>query len=227
MNKILLLEDDVKLAGEVRLYLTRHGYEVDVIYDGLQFINNPFLKEYDLFILDINVPTVNGIEVCNKIREKNNRSPILMLTAYSDIEQKVKAFKSGADDYLVKPFHFEELDARLQALLRRHDANQKEDDIITVGDLIINRSERTASRQGQTLTLTPKEYKLVELLAMAKGRTISKQTIAEEVWDLNFETGTNTIEVYINFLRNKVDKPFATKLIHTRPGFGYYLKAED
>jgi len=150
-----------------------------------------------------------------------------MLTAFGQIEDKVEAFNNGADDYLVKPFHFDELYIRINSLMRRNQNPQQSDEIITVEDLQINVSELKVTRDGTEIYLTPKEYQLLLLLAKAKGKPVSKQSISDIVWDLNFETGTNTIEVYINFLRKKVDKNFDVKLIHTRPGFGYYLKAEE
>jgi len=198
-----------------------------VVYDGLVFLKQQKIKEYQLYILDINVPSLNGIEICKKIREEDKTTPILMLTAYSAIDDKVEALNYGADDYLVKPFHFEELNARLKALFRRTaGANSAEAITYKIADLELFPDEMKVSRAGNPINLTPKEYKLLELLIKSKGRTVSKQTIAEDVWDINFETGTNTIEVYINFLRNKVDKGFEKKLIHTRPGYGYYLKEE-
>ena len=228
MANLLLLEDDFKMASETKLFLQAQGYECDLVYDGRLFFRQMIQRTYELYILDINVPSLNGMEVCRQIREKDSTTPILMLTAYSAVEDKVQALEYGADDYLVKPFHMNELLARIKALLRRAASPQKETDVIcTVGDLQINTTEMQVSRAGRAIALTPKEYKLLELLAQAKGRTVSKQTIAEKVWDLNFETGTNTIEVYISFLRNKIDKGFDTPLIHTRPGYGYYLKEKS
>ncbi len=225
MSKILLLEDDFKMASEIKTFLQNQGYECDVVYDGLLFFKQLPLATYDILLLDINVPQLNGIEVCRKVRLTDSKTPILVLTAYSAVDDKVTALESGADDYLVKPFHFDELLARVRALLRRGNTPQNETaQIMQVADLIINESELKVTRAGKEINLTPKEYKLLILLAQANGRVVSKQTIAEQVWDINFETGTNTIEVYINFLRNKIDKEHAHKLIHTRPGFGYFLK---
>jgi len=225
MPNILLLEDDFKLASQLKLYLNKLSYSCDIVYDGSLFFKQLNLESYDLYILDINVPVLNGLEVCKKIRETEKAIPILMLTAYSDIEAKVKALNFGADDYLVKPFHLEELSARINALLRRGKVPQQSGEIVfSIADLEIFTAEKKASRAGVNISLTPKEYKLLELLASAKGRTVSKQTISEKVWDINFETGTNTIEVYISILRNKIDKGSDLPLIHTRPGFGYYLK---
>jgi DNA-binding response OmpR family regulator len=225
--KILLLEDDYKLANEIRQFLNGQSYKCDVVYDGMLFFKQWTQEQYHLYLLDLNVPVMNGLEVCKKIREKDTSTPILVLTAYSSVEDKVDALGKGADDYLVKPFHFDELNARIKALLRRSvTPHQSPEEIIHVSDLSIDLSEMKVERSGKVISLTPKEYKLLELLAKAKGRVVSKQTISEQVWGIDFETGTNTIEVYISFLRNKIDKDFDKKLIHTRTGYGYYLKEE-
>jgi len=225
--KILLLEDDFKLSSEIKVFLQEKHFDCDAVYDGNLFIKQFTNAAYDVFILDINVPGVNGLEVCSLVRQSDKSTPIIMLTAFGQIEDKVEAFNNGADDYLVKPFHFDELYIRINSLMRRNQNPQQSDEIITVEDLQINVSELKVTRDGTEIYLTPKEYQLLLLLAKAKGKPVSKQSISDIVWDLNFETGTNTIEVYINFLRKKVDKNFDVKLIHTRPGFGYYLKAEE
>lgn len=225
--KVLLLEDDFKLSSEVRVFLADKQIECDVVYDGNLFLKQFKQADYNLFILDINVPGMNGMEVCANIRQVDKVTPIIMLTAFGEIEDKVDAFNRGADDYLVKPFHFDELFIRIQSQMRRNQTPQAGDEIIKVEDLEINISEMKVRRGDVLIALSPKEYQLLVLLASAGGRTVSKQTISERVWDINFETGTNTIEVYINFLRKKIDRDFTPKLIHTRPGFGYYLKAED
>lgn len=223
--KLLLLEDDPKLANEIRQYFVARNNGCDVAYEGREVFQLLAGNRYDLLILDINVPSMNGLEVCKKIRQDDRSTPILMLTAFGDVNDKVEALNLGADDYLVKPFHFDELTARINALIRRSGQPHPEtDELLVVEDLTINSSQMTVTRGGKAIELTPKEFKLLELLAKSKGRPVSKQTISEQVWDINFDTGTNTIEVYINFLRNKIDKGFPEKLIHTRPGFGYYLK---
>jgi DNA-binding response OmpR family regulator len=226
MLSILLLEDDKKLASEISLYLQNQDFHCQVVNDGLKSIDLFKKNHYDLLILDISVPGISGIEVCTKIRAIKNDVPILMLTALEEVNVKVKALESGADDYLVKPFHFEELFARVKALIRRYKLLNNDNEMIVVKDLEINTDAMQVRRAGKQILLTPKEYKLLLALAKANGKTISKQTIAEEVWNINFETGTNTIEVYINFLRNKIDKDFEVKLIKTRPGFGYFLNIE-
>ena len=224
---VLLLEDDFKLATEVKVFLNDKNIDCDVVYDGSLFLMQYNTSQYNIYILDINVPGVNGLEVCSTIRTTDKQTPILMLTAFGQIEDKVDAFNRGADDYLVKPFHFDELFVRIQSLTRRESKPFSADEILRIENLEINTSEMKVSRNQNEIILSPKEYQLLLLLAKAKGRPVSKQTILEEVWDINFETGTNTIEVYINFLRKKIDKEFTPKLIHTRPGFGYYVKAED
>ncbi|WP_342648487.1 response regulator transcription factor [Mucilaginibacter sp. CSA2-8R] len=225
MPKILILEDDYKMGAELRQFFTNRNFTCDQVYDGLLFFKQIELEEYDLYILDVNVPGLNGLEVCKRVRQSNRAIPILMLTAYSAVDDKVTALEFGADDYLVKPFHLEELMARVNALLRRSAHSViEETHIFQIEDLNINTADQKVTRSGKEIILTPKEYKLLELLASAQGRTVSKQTIASKVWDINFETGTNTIEVYINYLRNKVDKGFDRPLIQTRAGFGYYLK---
>lgn len=227
--RILLLEDDPKLANEISQYFKSKGFDCDVAYDGQLLLKQRKATAADIYVLDINVPTLNGLQVCRLIREEDRSTPILMLTAFGDVSDKVEALDLGADDYMVKPFHFDELLARVNALLRRSGRPQTEEgeDIITVEDLTVNSSQMVVKRADKEIELTPKEFKLLELLARAKGRPVSKQTISEQVWDINFDTGTNTIEVYINFLRNKIDKGHPIKLINTKAGFGYYLKANN
>ncbi|CAH0996090.1 Transcriptional activator protein CopR [Emticicia aquatica] len=224
--KVLLLEDDPALSKEIQSFLSSKKIDCDTVFDGELFFRQTKNNEYDVFLLDINVPKINGLDVCKLIRETNKYTPIIMLTAYGDIQDKADAFGFGADDYLVKPFHFEELFLRITSLLRRSVTPQDSDSIITIDDLEINTSEMKAKRKGELIDLTPKEYQLLLLLAKAKGRTLSKQSIAEQIWDIHFDSNMNTIEVYINFLRKKIDRNHDVKLIHTRPGFGYYLKIE-
>jgi len=224
MNNILLLEDDIILSKEVKTFLDTNDCQCDCVYYG-DFVESQFkLKEYDCLILDINVPGLNGIEVCNNIREKNKQIPILMLTAFGEVRDKVSAFNNGADDYLVKPFHFDELLVRLKALLRRKEIPQSKSNQISIADLVIDIDEMCITRKGIEINLSPKEFKLLAILANAKGRVLSKNQIADELWDYQIKTNQKTIEVYINFLRNKIDKDFETKLIHTKVGYGYYLK---
>jgi DNA-binding response OmpR family regulator len=221
--RILLVEDEAKLAQIINQELVRVGYFVEIASDGIE--GSAMLKKhtYSLIILDVNLPYKNGLTLCKEIREANKTVPIIMLTAMGDIQDKMEAFNVGADDYLVKPFHFDELFARLKALLKRTDPATQENKII-VDDLEIDFMNKSVIRAGVEINLTAKEFTLLVLLARNKNRVISKNEILEKVWDLSFDTGTNTIEVYISFLRNKIDKPFEKKLIHTKPGFGYFIK---
>lgn len=199
-------------------------FHCDCVYDGSLFESQFKQKEYDCVILDVNVPGLNGLEVCLQIREKNKQIPILMLTAFEGVKEKVTAFNHGADDYLVKPFHFEELYVRLKALLRRKEVPQNESTKYTVDDLVIDLAEKTVFRKEVEIKLSPMEFKLVVLLVKSNGRVLSKNYIADALWDQQVETNPNTIEVYINFLRKKIDKDHERKLIHTKVGFGYFLK---
>lgn len=222
-HSILLVEDEAKLGPIIRDELRRQGYLVDLAIDGKEAEEAFQGKTYSIVLLDVNLPYKSGLELCKEFRVANKTIPIIMLTAIGQIQDKVEAFDLGADDYLVKPFHFEELFVRVKALLKRTDKGQ-EDEKIIVDDLTIDMKNKSVVRAGMNINLTAKEFTLLTLLARNRERVISKQEILEKVWDLTFDTGTNTIEVYISFLRNKIDKPFEQKLIHTKPGFGYYIK---
>lgn len=221
--KILLAEDEAKLAKAIQDELIRVGYEVDVADNGLQADKMFMENDYSMALLDINLPGKNGMALCSDFRKRSANIPIVMLTAVGEIHDKVAAFNMGADDYLVKPFHFDELFARLKVLFKRTDSSEKHEKLV-YGDLEIDFKLKSVVRGGVSINLTSKEFTLLTLLVRTPERVISKQEILEKVWDLSFDTGTNTIEVYISFLRNKIDKPFNTKLIHTKPGFGYFIK---
>lgn len=223
---ILLLEDDPVLSKEIIKFLLTQNIHCDHVYDGSLFLRNMKNRSYDLFLLDINVPMINGLEVCRTIRAFDQQTPIMMLTAYSEIDDKVSAFEMGADDYLVKPFHLTELLIRVNALIKRKDIPVQVEEIFKIGDLTIHVNNKTVERDAKPIDLSPKEFKLLLILAKANGRVVSKQQIADDLWDYNIETTNNTIEVYINFLRKKIDKEHELKLIHTKPGYGYYLKKE-
>ncbi len=223
LHSILLVEDEAKLGQVIKDELKRQGYQVEHAVDGRQaeqFFNS---REYSVILLDVNLPYKSGLELCKQFRSSNRTVPIIMLTAIGQIHDKLEAFELGADDYIVKPFHFEELFARVKALLKRSDKLPAEEKLV-VEDLIIDFKNKSVTRGELKINLTAKEFTLLTLLARNRDRVISKQEILEKVWDLSFDTGTNTIEVYISFLRNKIDKPFEHKLIHTKPGFGYYIK---
>jgi two-component system, OmpR family, copper resistance phosphate regulon response regulator CusR len=224
VHRILLAEDEPKLSQVIQEELTRKGYTTDVAYDGAVAEKLFAEHTYALILLDINLPYKNGLALCKEFRAKNANIPIIMLTALGEIQDKVDAFNLGADDYMVKPFHFDELFARIKVFLKRSEGGLDTGEKVTVGDLEIDLENKMVSRSGKNINLTAKEFGLLVLLSKNKGKVISKQEILEKVWDLSFDTGTNTIEVYISFLRNKIDKPFETKLIHTKPGFGYYVR---
>ncbi|MFI0491994.1 response regulator transcription factor [Flavobacterium sp.] len=225
--KILILEDDFTLSKEIVTFFTSKFFECTPFYDGLMILKKYKPNDYDIIILDINVPGKNGIEVCKSIREIDKKTPIIMLTAFGEIEDKLSSFENGADDYLVKPFHFDELFARVTSLLRRKEIPQQIQEKIIIQDLEILEHEMKVFRSGEEIKLTPKEFKLLLILANANGIVVSKQFIAEKLWDYHIETNQNTIEVYINFLRKKIDKEHSVKLIHTKIGYGYYLKEAE
>lgn len=225
--KLVLLEDDPILSNEIKDYFQSKDILIDTVFDGELFFKQIKNSPYDIYLLDINVPKINGLDVCKRIRHTDTTTPILMLTAFGEIEDKVDAFQKGADDYLVKPFHLEELYIRTQALFRRKENPQNNQEIVQIDDLSINLTEKSITRNQEKINLTPKEFKLLQILSNANGRVVSKQQIADELWDYHIETSQNTIEVYINFLRAKIDKNFDKKLIHTKIGYGYYLKVEN
>ncbi len=218
---ILIIEDEVKLVAFLKKGLKEQGYKVDAAYDGLLGERLALQGAYDLIILDLIIPQVNGLELCKKIRLKNESIPILMLTALGTTEDKVTGFDAGADDYLTKPFEFQELLARIKALFKRSAGIQHKSGILQVFDLQLDLFRKIAKRGDKTITLTAKEFALLEFLMMNKGRILSRLEIAQQVWDINFDTGTNVVDVYINILRKKIDKEFNNKLIHTRIGLGY------
>ena len=225
--RILLLEDDLILSAELSKFLEDNNFDVKRVYDGNLFLSEVKQNNYELFLLDINVPKTNGLEVCEKIREEDKNTPIIMISAYGDLSDKKDAFNRLADDYLVKPFQFEELLMRMNSLIRRRSSDKNvSEKIITIEDLKINKTEQKVFRKGKEIILTVKEFQLLLLLAENPGKTFSKQQISEMVWQHNFNTNTNTVEVYINFLRKKIDKGFDVKLIHTRSGFGYFLNPQ-
>jgi DNA-binding response OmpR family regulator len=224
MSRILIIEDEVKVANSLKTGLEEKGYGVDVAFDGQIGQRMAGSQDYDAIILDINLPHVNGYAVCEHIRRHNQKVPVLMLTALDTTEDKITGFDLGADDYLVKPFEFRELQVRLRALLKRADQSVSNSKMLKVGDLVLNLDTHTVSRDSKEIELTAKEYLLLEYLMRNRGRVISKSEIAERIWDVTFDTGTNVIEVYINFLRRKIDRDYPVKLIHTQKGMGYILK---
>ena len=225
--KLLLIEDEIKTSNTIKQGLEENNYHVDVAPDGLVGLQMVQKNEYDLLITDIIMPNLNGLEFCQKVRQSGNSTPIIMLTALSMTADKIKGFDAGTDDYLVKPFEFSELLARIKALLKRAKNSILDQNILSFADIKINMDTRDVERSGKNIKLTAKEFALLVFFIQNKGRVISKTDIAEQVWDINFNTGTNFVEVYVNYLRNKIDKDFETKLIHTRIGMGYVMKIEN
>lgn len=223
---ILFVEDEPKVAASIKQGLEENGYEVDLAPDGAVGNFLASTNKYDLILLDVNLPHVSGYEVCRSVRAKDPKVPVIMLTAMQSIENKITGFDAGADDYIVKPFDFRELLARVKVFLKRStsEAEATHDIVLNVADLELNTSSKTVYRRGMPISLTAKEFALLEFLMRRKGRVVSRTEISEFVWDVNFDTGTNVVDVYINFLRKKIDKNFEPKLIHTKPGMGYFLK---
>lgn len=223
-SKILLIEDEIKTAIALKKGLEEFHYDTDVANDGEEGINKARNKSYDLIITDIMMPVLNGIEFCSKLRKEGINTPVLMLTALGTIDDKTIGFESGADDYLVKPFEFKELLLRVKALLKRSPIISEAKNELRFSDMELDLETKSVYREGKTIELTAREFALMEYFLRNPERVISKKEIAEKVWDINFDTGTNVIEVYVNYLRNKVDKNFSKKLIHTAHGMGYILK---
>jgi two-component system copper resistance phosphate regulon response regulator CusR len=225
MAQIFLVEDEERVSALVKKTLEENHHAVDIATDGAEAIKRFANKPYDLIILDLMLPYLSGMEVCRHIRQKNKTIPILMLTALNSVDDKVNGLNTGADDYLVKPFHLKELTARVEALLRRNASDSSP--IISQGNIVLNIANNTVEREGKKITLTTKECALLELLMHNNDKILSRQTIAEKVWGINFDTGTNVVDVYVNYLRNKIDKGFAEKYIHTVIGKGYIFKTEQ
>ena len=224
MANIFLVEDEQKVAAFISKGLEEHGYKLSAAKDGASAKAILQTAEFDLLILDVMLPDINGIELCRQTRQNGYKKPILMLSALDQVQNKVSGLKAGADDYMVKPFHFSELLARLEALLRRQNSNAEEDHILTFEDLKLDTWGNVAERAGQQITLTAKEYTLLELFMRNPNKILSREYIAEKVWEIGFDTGTNFIDVYVNYLRKKIEKDFKGKLIHTVIGMGYILK---
>ncbi|MDR2223858.1 MAG: response regulator transcription factor [Flavobacteriaceae bacterium] len=222
---ILLVEDETNVSNFIRKGLEESQHRVTLAYDGAMGLKLALEQEFDLLILDVILPNMNGFELCQHIKKYKVDTPILMLTALSTINDKVKGFNMGADDYLTKPFHFEELLLRINALCRRNRMPS-----LTIEykakDLVMNSFKKSVTRAGQEITLTQKEYNLLEYFLVNKNRVLTRTQIAEAVWGIDFDRGTNLIDVYVNYLRRKIDKNQDAPLIHTVIGMGYILKDE-
>lgn len=225
--KILLVEDEEKMSSFIKKGLEEQTFEVDAAFDGEMGKRLVLAHSYDVIILDVNIPKINGFDLAKLIRNEGIATPIIMLTAFGTTDDKLKGFDAGADDYLVKPFEFRELLARLKALSKRNlELTNSATKTLKIANLEINSEEKWAKRDNKKIELTAKEFMLLEYLAKNKGKVVSRLDIAEKVWDLNFDTGTNVIDVYINFLRKKIDKEYEPKLIHTMVGMGYVFRVD-
>ena len=225
--RILLAEDEKKVAQSIKRGLEENSFYVDIAYDGTIAMRMAEDNKYDVLILDLNLPGINGYEICKNVRQKNNLVSILMLTALSGLDSKLSGFDAGTDDYMVKPFEFRELLARIKALIKRKSQTPNIGNILKVDDLEMDVYTKSVKRAGKKIELTAKEFMLLEYLIRNKGRVISRSEIAEKIWDVTFDTGTNVIDVYVNFLRKKIDKEFPVKLIHTQVGMGYVIRENN
>jgi two-component system copper resistance phosphate regulon response regulator CusR len=221
---ILLVEDEPKMSAYVKMGLEENHYHIDIAMDGRTGADLALKNNYSAIVLDVNLPELNGYEVCRLIRQKKPRLPILMLSALNKIENKLEGFNTGTDDYLVKPFEFAELLARLKVLLNRSELISEKNKILKVADLSMDLESKVVKRGKATVELTLKEFNLLQYLMQNKNKVVSRAELLEKIWGINFDTGTNVIDVYINFLRKKIDLPSYPKLIHTYIGMGYILK---
>ena len=222
--KILLAEDEVDLNNVVTRYLKKNGYSVDSVLDGEEALDYLEYSEYDLVILDIMMPKVDGFEVIKKLRDKGNHTSVLMLTARDSADDKVKGLDLGADDYIVKPFDFNELMARIRAVVRRKYGNSSNK--LVIGDLILDTSEKSVTRTGKQIELTGKEYEVLEYLMQSKNRILSREQIKEHVWDFDYEGDSNIIDVLIKNIRKKIDIEDGKQIIYTKRGLGYVIKED-
>lgn len=222
----LLVEDEPKVASFIKEGLETLQHTVDLAYDGVMGEKIALKNHYHLIILDVIIPLINGLELCKRIKKVKPDVPVLMLTALGTTDDKVSGFEAGADDYLVKPFEFRELIARINALLKRTSTVKNTPDMIRVADLDLDRNKKIAIRGGRAINLTAKEFSLLEYFMVNAGRVLSRADIAEKVWEITFDTGTNVVDVYVNILRKKIDAESQKKLIHTRIGMGYILNEE-
>lgn len=225
---ILVIEDEQRVAEMIKKGLEEQGFQISLAFDGEMGRKLALSKEFDLIIMDIILPKINGLDLCKEIRKSKPDSPIIMLTALGTTDDKVEGFDAGANDYLVKPFDFRELHVRIRALIKRGQANNNtyiQGFILRFADMEMNLQTKIVKRNNETIDLTPKEFRLLEYMMKNSERVLSRTEIADKVWD-TFDSGTNFIDVYINYLRKKIDKNFSTKLIHTKSGMGFIFKAE-
>lgn len=222
--KILLIEDDYTLNQNISELLRAENFTVTSFYDGLLAAKILKKETFDCIVVDINLPGKSGFDICKDFRLHNTTTPIIILTAFSELEDKVQGFNCGADDYLTKPFYMRELLLRINALIKRNTKNSTQKETIICNDIAINLSTKKVTRQEKELVLTPREFQVLVKLIENKGDIVSKNDLIKEIWGSIVDANTNTIEVYINFLRNKIDKPFGKNSIKTKVGYGYYFE---
>ncbi|MTG96621.1 MULTISPECIES: response regulator transcription factor [Myroides] len=228
MVSILVIEDDIRVAELLQRSLEEQQYKVDVAYDGYMGRKLALQREYSLIITDVILPKINGIDLCKELKREIPQVPIIMLTALGTTDDKVEGFDAGADDYLVKPFEIRELYVRIRALIKRFENNNPtKSNILRYADMELDLNEKKFKRSGQEIHLTPKEFNLLQYMMENPERVLSRSEISEKVWDTHFDTGTNFIDVYINYLRKKVEIDTANKLIHTKSGMGFILKQNE
>ena len=224
--KLLLIEDEPSVISLIQRSLSASGHEISVAMDGESGLKMAVQHEFDIVVLDLMIPVINGMEVCRRIRQSNSGTPILMLTALSTTENIVSGLDAGADDYMTKPFKLAELEARIRTLTRRGKESEKGKnvDILRIGDLVLDKVTKTVTRDSQVIDLTATEFRLLEFLISNQNKVLNRMQILENVWDINFNLGTNVVDVYINYLRKKIDKNHDVKLIHTIFGMGYVMR---
>jgi two-component system copper resistance phosphate regulon response regulator CusR len=226
MIKILLIEDEPKTVQSLKQGLEENNYDVSIAYDGQMGKQLALAHTYQLIVSDIIIPGINGLDLCRELRAQGIQTPILMLTALSTTDDKLNGFEAGADDYLPKPFDFKEFLARVKALIKRSNQTILDAQVLKFADLEMDLNSSLVSRAGQMIHLTSKEFQLLEYFLKNQEKVISKAEIAENIWEVEDENSSNLIEVYVNYLRKKVDKGFSSKLIHTQFGMGYILRQE-
>lgn len=227
VKKILIVEDDPELNRNLKDALTAENMQVETVYDGLLAERILKKQHFDCILLDVNLPGKNGFDLAQDFRMHNTSTPILMISAFSELEDKVQGYEMGADDYITKPFYMRELILKINSLIKRSQnvsVENTQNTIIIAGNLQLNTRLKEVSRQGIDIILTPREYQILEKLLESKGEIVSKQTLVQQIWGKSFDANTNTIEVYINFLRKKIDRPFGKESIKTKIGYGYYFE---
>lgn len=227
VKKILIIEDDPELNRNLKDALTAENMQVETVYDGLLAERILKKQHFDCILLDVNLPGKNGFDLAQDFRMHNTSTPILMISAFSELEDKVQGYEMGADDYITKPFYMRELILKINSLIKRSQnvsVENTQNTIIIAGDLQLNTRLKEVSRQGIDIILTPREYQILEKLLESKGEIVSKQTLVQQIWGKSFDANTNAIEVYINFLRKKIDRPFGKESIKTKIGYGYYFE---